>query len=85
MSPNLGYKGILFYAVLALLPFLISGYILAGIMQSEHRKIHMIYFADLFGAGLGAAAAIFFMNAINPVQTVGVLTFIVFAVFYLTS
>lgn len=81
----MSFKGIILYSFLALIPFLLGGYILAGIMQSRHDQIHIIYFSDLVGAGLGAAGAIFLMNAINPIRTIGLLSLIMFFVYFVVS
>lgn len=81
----MSFKGIILYSFLALIPFLLGGYILAGIMQSRHDQIHIIYFSDLVGAGLGAAGAIFLMNAINPIRTIGLLSLIIFFVYFVVS
>jgi hypothetical protein len=79
------FKGIIFYSFLALIPFLLGGYILAGIMQSRHDQIHIIYFSDLVGAGLGAVGSIFLMNAMNPIQTIGLLSLVMFYVYFAVS
>lgn len=77
----LPFLGAMAYSSLALIPFLLSGYILAGILQTQHKHIPKIYFADLLGAGIGAAGAILLMNAMNPVQTMGLLSLLVFVIF----
>jgi hypothetical protein len=76
----LSYKGVIFYSVVSIIPFLLGGSVLAGIMQSQHRDIHLVYFADLLGAGLGAICVIFLMNVLGPIQTVGLLSFIMFLI-----
>jgi hypothetical protein len=81
----LSYKGIVFYSSLSLIPFLLGGYFLAGVMQTEKDNIHLIYFADLLGAGLGAAGSILLMNSINPIQTVNLLSVILFMMLVLIN
>jgi hypothetical protein len=77
----LPFQGIWVYLLLGMIPFLLGGFILAGIMQSNHQNVHAIYFLDLVGAGLGAVGAIYLMNEWNPIRTIGFLTFILFAVY----
>lgn len=82
---SLPYIGVVFYSLVAIIPFLLGGYLLAGIMQSQHHQIHLIYFADLVGAGLGALGVILLMNAFGPIQTVGLLSFFLFLLYVITS
>lgn len=82
---SLSYQGILFYSFLALIPFFLGGVVLAGIMQTGHRNIHVLYFADLLGAGLGAAIAVWLMSISNPVWMMSMLSCLVFLVYLLTQ
>ncbi len=81
----LPYRGVLFYSVFALIPFLLSGWVIAGIMQQHHQKIKFLYFSDLLGAGLGAAGAIFLMNELNPIRTIGLSSLLLFFVYFLLT
>ncbi|GAB7388535.1 hypothetical protein BSNK01_23730 [Bacillaceae bacterium] len=79
----LPFQGIIVYSLLALIPFLLGGFILAGIVQAYHTNVNVIYFADLVGAGTGAAGAVFLLNLLNPLRTVGLLSLLMFFVYYL--
>lgn len=81
----LTYKGILFYSILAFIPFLLSGWLVSGIIQQRKQEVSRYYFADLLGAGLGAAGAILLMNAINPIRTIGLLSLMIFFNYYVLS
>ncbi|WP_410514341.1 spermine synthase [Paenibacillus sp. BR2-3] len=81
----LSYKGILFYSIIALIPFFLSGWVIAGIMQQHHKEIRLLYFSDLVGAGLGAAGAIFLMNTINPIRTIGLSSLLLFCTYFSLS
>ncbi len=81
----LSYKGVLFYSIFALIPFLLSGWVIAGIMQQHHQEIRFLYFSDLLGAGLGAAGAIFLMNEVNPIRTIGLSSLLLFFTYFLLS
>lgn len=78
----LPYQNLIIYSSLVLIPFILAGYILAGIMQSWQDQIHLVYFADLLGAGLAAPAAVFFMNQWDPMTTISFLSCTLYAVFY---
>ncbi|MCA4756933.1 spermine synthase [Mycolicibacterium fortuitum] len=67
------FRGMWFYAVTAFPPFLIGGALIAAILQAHHRQLHVIYFSDLVGAGLGAVCSVWFMNILDPVQTIFIL------------
>lgn len=81
----LPYRGIVFYALCAILPFILGGLILAGTMQSSKNQVHILYFVDLVAAGIGSAGAIFLMNAINPIQTIVLITFVLILVYLVVS
>ncbi|MCY9659484.1 spermine synthase [Paenibacillus chondroitinus] len=68
----LPHLGVIIYVCLSFIPFLLGGMLVAGMMQHHSQHIHMLYFSDLVGAGLGAVAAIFLMDIFNPIQTVGI-------------
>ena len=81
----LPYQGIWFYSLLALIPFFLSGWLIAGMMQEHYREVNRLYFSDLLGAGLGAVGAIFLMNELNPIRTISLLSLLLFATYYLLS
>lgn len=54
-------------------------------MQSSKEQVHILYFVDLVAAGLGATGAIFLMNAINPIQTIGLITSVLILVYLVVS
>jgi hypothetical protein len=81
----LSYQGILIYSIVTWIPFLLSGWLIAGIMQQHHHEVKQLYFSDLFGAGLGAVGAIFLMNEISPIQTVGLISLLLFFTYFLLS
>ena len=77
------FIGILLYAGMALFPFLLGGLLLASLMQRQHDNIGFMYFSDLTGAGFGAIASVILMNAINPLQTINLISLLAFAVIFL--
>lgn len=66
----LPFRGMWFYTVAAFPPFLIGGALIAAILQANYRQLHVVYFSDLVGAGLGAVCSVWFMNILDPVQTI---------------
>lgn len=70
----LPYLGIWYYALMALLPFLAGGSLLAAIVQRQRDWIRTIYFSDLAGAGIGAGCSVWLMNLFGPVQTISLLS-----------
>lgn len=79
------YMGIFFYSILAFIPFLLSGWLVAGMMQQRKQEVSTLYFSDLLGAGFGAIGAVFLMNAIDPIRMIVFLSVILFLTFYLLS
>lgn len=79
------YLGIFIYSILAFIPFLLSGWIVAGLMQQKKNEVGRLYFADLLGAGFGAVGAIIFMNVIDPIRMVVFLSLILFFTYFLLS
>jgi hypothetical protein len=79
------YVGTTAYIILASIPFLLGGFILAGIIQYHNLQTNIIYFADLIAAGTGAVGAIFLFHWFNPITTLYALSFILLLMFVLMS
>ncbi len=57
-----------FYWVLALLPFLVGGALLGAALMTAGPNVGRVYAANLFGSGVGAAAAILAAARLMPAQ-----------------
>jgi hypothetical protein len=54
------------YQVGATLPFFFSGLVVSLVMRAAATRVDRLYFWDLLGAGIGAATAVWLMNALGP-------------------
>lgn len=55
---------------LVFLPFFISGVLLATIYKIFVTFSNIVYFADLFGAAIGALVVVFVLNLVGPIQAI---------------
>lgn len=78
----LPFQGIVVYSIITTIPFLFIGYVLASLFERWHDTIHIIYFTDLVGAGLGAVLAILLMNQLSPIYMISSLTLVMFLIGY---
>ncbi|MBN2981777.1 class I SAM-dependent methyltransferase [Cohnella algarum] len=81
----LSYQGIWFYTSISLFPFVAGGLLLASITQEQGDRIRTIYFADLAGAGAGAAASIPLMNMMGPVETLSLISALLFFISFVLA
>lgn len=79
------YQGLWFYLILAVIPFLLGGWLITSIMQQHPYQMNFLYFADLIGASAGAVCAIGLMNLINPLRTIEFMAFLIFGSYLLLS
>lgn len=61
---------LLIYYVILSLPFFFTGLIVATSLCVLPERSHLLYFADLIGAGFGALLIISFLSRINPEYTI---------------
>ncbi|TFB18503.1 spermine synthase [Filobacillus milosensis] len=64
------FQGLAFYSMLSCTLFLFTGYVLASLFRKWRGHIHLFYFADLLGAGLGTVLVIFLMNQLSPIKMI---------------
>ncbi|MBP1156945.1 MULTISPECIES: spermine synthase [unclassified Paenibacillus] len=77
----LSFKGILFYSACSFIPFLVGGTMVSSLIQKRQEQAGFMYFTDLAGAGIGAALVIPLMNVLNPIQTISLISFLLFSVY----
>lgn len=77
----LSFQGIFFYSICSFIPFFLGGTVISSLIQKRQEQAGFMYFTDLAGAGMGAALVIPMMNGLNPIQTIGMISFLLFSVF----
>lgn len=58
------------YSLLAAVPYIIGGIFISIVFKTMSGDSHRLYFADLFGAGVGSLAVVIFMNQLGVVNTI---------------
>ena len=72
------FQGLVFYSILTCILFLFMGYVLASLFQKWYGHIHLFYFVDLMGGGLGTILSIFLMNELSPIKMISTLVLLTF-------
>lgn len=58
------------YSLLAAIPYIIGGIFISIVFKIMSGDSHRLYFADLFGSGVGSLAVVIFINQLGVVNTV---------------
>ncbi|MGM0366897.1 MAG: spermine synthase, partial [Actinomycetota bacterium] len=59
-----------FYSLLAAIPYIVGGIFISTIFKIMPEDSHRLYFADLFGAGIGSLGVVIFMNQLGVANTI---------------
>jgi len=59
-----------FYSILATIPYILGGIFISLLFKAMPASSHKLYFADLFGAGIGSLGVVFFINRLGIVNTI---------------